>query len=503
MRRCLSSRRAESSVYRVGHRLSFRSPEKSTRTVIIGAGAIGLMCALEATRSLPQHRVQLVLGSPADQRESASWAAGAMLAGICEFEKHESAMFGPDADLVCTLAIQGQSLWEQQFETQTLADCRSARDTLVYLRNQHNTFEVANFRRVVSEATAQERAESVSRDEWVRMKLVGRPAEIVRVRGEGSIDAMLLERSLMQALETAGVEFVADSAEIIDCERRTILLRGGNRLGYDRVLVAAGSRSSDLLPDARLIPMFDGVGSAMTLPSTSSQAPKCGHGIPVVIRTVNRGGSNCGLHLVPRLDGGIYLGASNYVARGEPLLHRVESLAWLARALRDEFLGAAPAYAARCNLLIGRRPRTIDGRPSIGSLATLGAGEVFVASGTNRLGLTMAPLIASWFTSWCSGENPEGLPRTWSPTREPLEWGTVGEARTFFLESRVGSAIEHSGGPGGSVKRAYVELSERFEELCESINGPNTKDSDVIYCHPDVWGVLATTSPLVRSAHHN
>ena len=69
--------------------------------------------------------------------------------------------------------------------------------------------------------------------------------------------------------------------------------------------------------------MLQGVGSAIIL-HEPKKLPKSFN--RYVIRTVNRGGAQCGLHTVPRSNDTLYLGAGNYISPPGEKTHRLETI---------------------------------------------------------------------------------------------------------------------------------------------------------------------------------
>jgi glycine/D-amino acid oxidase-like deaminating enzyme len=190
-----------------------------------------------------------------------------------------------------------------------------------------------------------------------------------------------------------------------------------------KVVVAAGSNSTALLEDWDVVPMLQGVGSAYLFQTSKLSMP--GIFRNHVIRTVNRGGAQCGFHVVPRKDG-FYLGAGNYITLPSESSHRLETLRYLFQTLESELINKDLSYDLVGSLVKGHRPRSMDGLPMIGALE--GANNIFVATGTNRAGLTWAPRISEEVLSWISGNEADKLFDNWKPQRNLVSFGTKAEA---------------------------------------------------------------------------
>jgi hypothetical protein len=118
---------------------------------------------------------------------------------------------------------------------------------------------------------------------------------------------------------------------------------------------------------------------------------RTGVSLPYVIRTPNRDFA-CGLHLVPRRDGAVYVGATNRVwsvppARDGAMLGELHFL--LDGALRELHVDLRFAHLERA--LVGWRPIAVDRVPLVGQTRTEG---LLIATGTYRNGVLMAPLIS-------------------------------------------------------------------------------------------------------------
>jgi hypothetical protein len=110
-----------------------------------------------------------------------------------------------------------------------------------------------------------------------------------------------------------------------------------------------------------------------------------------VVRTPNAAFA-CGVHLVPRADGSLYLGGTNRLtldagAAQPPALDEVAVLAGDAASLLDDRLGSAGLMSAR----IGLRPYTVDHLPLIGRT---GEPRILLATATYRCGVLLAPRLA-------------------------------------------------------------------------------------------------------------
>ena len=165
-------------------------------------------------------------------------------------------------------------------------------------------------------------------------------------------------------------------------------LVNGTRLFAPKIIVAAGAATASILADSGLPsvlpPVMCGKGSSLTV-STETPAP------PHVIRTPNREFA-CGTHVVPRANGGLYLGATNRISdtpasKGGATAGEVHNLIHSGNHEINTSLRTAPING----IFFGYRPLTTDRYPLFGRTRLQG---LYVATGTYRNGILMAPAIA-------------------------------------------------------------------------------------------------------------
>lgn len=164
-------------------------------------------------------------------------------------------------------------------------------------------------------------------------------------------------------------------------------LVNGTRLFAQKIIVAAGAATASILADSGLHsvlpPVMCGKGSSLTL-STETPAPH-------VIRTPNREFA-CGTHVVPRANGGLYLGATNRISdtpasKGGPTAGEIHNLLHSGIHEINTSLRTVPING----IFFGYRPLTTDRYPLFGRTRLQG---LYVATGTYRNGILMAPAIA-------------------------------------------------------------------------------------------------------------
>lgn len=454
------------------------------KITVVGNGSIGTLAALSAKKNFPEDEVALV--GPASRKSSASAAAGAMANVYAEYENlPESQEFFQEAAL--RVGLDGRDKWRNFFDSISFDSPITCEDTLVYLKKNSSPFERSNFdamvRRVQEDSAGDYENRTVFAESPLQEELV---ESVLRIRGEWGFDVKRLFVILDNLLAVEGIYLLDGLATEVDLETKEIVLSGGERLKSDLVLIAAGAHTTSLLPEAKVPEMFQGAGLALVVSPDSITHRQS---ISTVIRSVNRGGAQCGVHLVPRADGGLYIGAGNVVLPpGNPPL-RFETVRYLLNAVEEEFFGANGAYSFSGEVVLGSRPKTIDGHPIIGPLDE--NPDIYLISGTNRVGLTWAPALVDHWLKWLAHQESPFYFDYWNPNRDPIEFSDEGSALKYFSESRAGAAFEH-----GLIERS----SEAWHESRETLEKQGRKILMSLPSHlkrisPDSWSSIELLEP--------
>lgn len=404
----------------------------------VGNGIIAVVSALEIKAAHPERSVALI--GPFSRPYSASIAAGAMHAAFCEVEETFHRL--PRDQMIFHAALEARSLWHAFLERFKLKDVVTADDTIMYRRKNGTLFEEANFEAACDIARQHDCLQDVpaSTLEAVFQGNI-RPSDVIARTfvGEFSLDAGDFFQRIQNVLLATGVMLLDDSVTSItpSTGRTDIELLRNGTLHAARVVLAAGTPSQGLLPDEfPVIPIHHAVGTSMTLDS----APASYSSLKMVVRTPNRGGAQCGMHIVPRNHGKFFLGAGNYLSDKTPA-HRVETIRYLIDTCDVELFGKQVIYNARAELLLGSRPKSVDGYPVIGSYTRYP--DIFIATGTYRIGLTIAPMIAAEISRWHDGLEPTSAFKDCSPERALHSYASMNVATRYFSESRISNLIEH------------------------------------------------------------
>jgi glycine/D-amino acid oxidase-like deaminating enzyme len=231
------------------------------------------------------------------------------------------------------------------------------------------------------------------------------PARALFLPREGALSSRRLHEAYDAVLAKCASAIDAD-VEAIDGDgswRRLATSAGPLRARV--VVIAAGARSHRLLEGlglGRAIPrVLAGVGVALVLRAPPPRS---------VVRFVG------GPYLVPWDDGRVYAGATNQLME-EGTTTPPASAAVSLRAELARYAGPELAAAEATETLVGWRPTTRDGLPLLGPTSVEG---VWVATGTNRDGLHLSPLVAAELTR-CLGTRELPFAGRFLPERaEPI-----------------------------------------------------------------------------------
>ncbi|MGI8814404.1 MAG: glycine oxidase ThiO [Pseudonocardia sp.] len=368
---------------------------------VVGAGVIGLSCAWRAGQA--GWRVTVVDPAPAS---GASWVAGGMLAPVTEAWPGEEPLLelglssldrwpGFAAALAAFAGVPAGLRSEGTVVVATGAGDRAELDELASF--------LAGLGREVERVTARElrRLEpSIGPD--VRGGL--------SVPGDLAVDNRVLLGALRAAADRAGVSFVTVAARQVSGGR--VSLVDGGELAADEVLIAAGAWSAALHPSL-----------AGLVRPVKGEILRLRHrlgALPPPRRTVRAVVDGRHVYLVPRDDGGLVLGATEY----ETGFDAQVTVGGVRDLLRDaERVLPGVAEYALVEASAGLRPGSPDNLPLIGRLSS----GLLVATGHGRNGILLAPVTADAVLTLLSG------------ARVPAVAAAADPARLTGSEARCGS----------------------------------------------------------------
>ncbi|MGV8000824.1 FAD-dependent oxidoreductase [Photorhabdus temperata subsp. temperata] len=451
--------------------------------IVVGSGAIAGSIAYElASRNLSVCRV----GST-DRTNAASKAAGAM--NGCFGEITSGLLASEHGKLKLNMDCISKALWPAW--AQRLADSSGDTRALFTAKGTHVILNTAGMEEIDSvnydaiEQTLNEYAapyETVDprEIEWLKPNDLVRPLRALYIPDEHALDSHLLLEKLDAALVAEGGVLKDENVKSVLIEDGLAIgveLLSGERLMADKVVVAAGAHSLDLLSNIpsvvrQIPPIFAGYGVSILV-----KMPK-GRELPTsVIRTPNRAFA-CGLHCVPRGDGVLYLGATNILAekpRSQALISDVQFLLGCALDQLDINLHDADILSIQ----VGNRPIPADGFPLIGEC---GVNGLWLATGTYRDGLHQSPLLADYVANALTGiENTQINMDSFNPVRPPL----VGFSREVMAKETVQQMLATGYEYRWDIKPYWLPLlnegmTRNYQDLIESLHPQFTPPPELV-----------------------
>jgi glycine oxidase len=355
---------------------------------VVGGGVIGLSVAWRAAAA--GHRVTVIDPTPG---RGASWLAGGMLAPVTE------AWPGEEAALL--LGEESLRRWPG-FAARLTADGGdpglSTAGTLVVALDQGDADQLTVLAEYLESVGRAVERMTGRRLRALEPGLAGLRGGLL-VPGDLAVDNRRLLRSLEVAARRNGVAFVEESATEIEQGRVTT---ASGVLTCDVVVIAAGAYSAKLHP--RLS------GAVRPLKGEILRLRPSRLSLPPPSRTVRAVVEGRPLYLVPRADGELVVGATQYEAGFDETV--------TARGVRELIEGAERIFPSvgeyeLVEAAAGPRAASVDTLPFIGEL---GPG-VLAATGHHRNGLLMAPVTADAVVALLDGEKPPEEVEAASPDR--------------------------------------------------------------------------------------
>jgi glycine oxidase len=368
---------------------------------VVGAGVIGLAVAWKAAAA--GHRVTVFDPFPA--RGGASWVAGGMLAPVAEAWPGEEAALALGEESLRRWPAFADELRAQGF------DCGlSAHGTLVAAFDHADADALDVLARYLDGIGR--RAERVTGRALRREEPgLGPVRSGLLVPSDVFVDNRRLLDSLLAAARECGAEFVAEQAEKLTADSVTTV--SGTRY-VDAVVLCAGAHSGQLHPDltTAIRPLK---GEILRLRARRTTLPPPRH----TVRAVVEGRP---VYLVPRDDGTLVLGATQYEAGFDTGVR--------ARGVRELIEAAERVFPSIAEYELietaaGLRAGSDDAVPYLGPLSD----GVYAATGHHRNGLLLAPVTADAVLAWLAGRpGPEGTLQA-RPDRRVKERSDAGEGQ--------------------------------------------------------------------------
>lgn len=356
--------------------------------IVVGAGAVGLSVAYE----LAQKPLKIAIISPANPKGVASLAAGAMIDAFGEI----SDLHTEYEHQKLKLEVEAQRMYLEWLEDITERTGKSIFTSkgLFMVSNRDGQFDKKRMRLIKEQLAVYNEPFDEPEPENIpglKPNYQFPVHKALYLKNAMSVDTEELLAGLERAISKSGRVFrIHDMAlEVKPKENAWQVQTSKNgKIKAARVIICAGAHSFNIMREAlrlkaHLPKMFFGRGSSVLL----QDAPK----VPHIIRTPNRVLA-CGLHLVPRANNKLYVGGTNWFGTDFSLPKGPSVLAIhsLLDACMNQ-LNSSLSEASIVKMNWGLRPVTAYDRPLVGETVMPG---LFVATGTHRTGVHLAPIIA-------------------------------------------------------------------------------------------------------------
>ena len=382
--------------------------------VVVGGGIMGQSIALELVRN---HMKTLLIYPEGHDRDCATLAAGAMIDAFGEMAPTQQT---PQDLQKLEFRIRAQEMHPAWLERlgQESEHALYITQGLFIIANDGGRQDVANIDYIQTLLQAHGKAH-----EWVAPQDVPGlqpheryPTHKVLFIPEGfGVDSAQLLSALEAAFSRHAYGTVLhDRVVSVTPQRGTrwlVRTQHHDAIDVPYAVVCAGARVPEAigevtLPRLVLPTLYFSAGMGCVVSGAGT--------IPYTIRTPRRTDA-CGLHIVPRAHKRLYIGASSHSGRAVPAARGITPGALSAilgdtnreinRTLRDTTIE---------DLRFGLRPISIQDAPLIGGTVLPG---LFLATGTHRHGIQMAPLIAHVVSSEVL-QNPLSVDNPFRPYAE-------------------------------------------------------------------------------------
>jgi glycine oxidase len=342
----------------------------SETLTVVGGGVIGLSVAWRAAG----RGYRVTVADPSPGRGGASWLAGGMLAPVTEA--------WPGEEHVLSLGEESLRRWPafaRDLEAEGVDPGLAAHGTIVVA---FDSADAGHLDILAEYLTSLGRSVEQLTGRAARKLAAGLGAvrSGLHVPGDLAVDNRKLLTALLTACSRRGVEFVHSRVTLAD-------VTGPGR----RTVLAAGAWTGGLHPR-----LADAVrplkGEILRLRPRRGCLPPP----PYTVRAMVEGRP---IYLVPRTDGELVLGATQYEAGFDETV--------TARGVRELLEGAERILPGITEYELvetaaGLRAGSLDALPYVGVLDE----GVYAATGHHRNGLLMAPVTADAVVAWLTGERP-------------------------------------------------------------------------------------------------
>lgn len=408
---------------------------------IVGNGIVGTLLAakLSTDKNLSKNSITLI--GPKNRNNSASMAAGAMHAVFGEIEDNfEESKF---EKLFLQMGIISRNYWKKLISELNIKDAIISNDTIFYSNKSKNTFELDNFKKAVEISKKYNFIKNLSEKEkkyFFQGSKNFNDFIALRIKNEHSLNVQSIFKTLNNIISSNNnLDIIDHKVTAIDKKNEYFKISlANNYVLADKVICTTGFGGSDVKYNFfDPIPIIKGVGTAFLINNTQYNKEKC------VIRTPNRGGSQCGLHIVPYGKNYFYVGAGNYLSTESEPEARLETYRYLIDLLQKELVNKKNLYKSCIIPLLGYRAKSLDNLPSIGSIKDF-EDKFYYVSGCNRVGFTWSSYIVNEIQKWLNNKIADKIIQNFRPDRKLKSYGSKINAQRNFIKINIANLVEHS-----------------------------------------------------------
>ena len=459
--------------------------------VIVGDGMNGSLAATEVSGAFSNLEVCWI-GS---NYNSASRAAGAMHA---VFGEVEGDFYNSPNNLdFLNIGLDSKKEWKKILKKYKIEKHITSKNTIFYMKKSNNEFEKSNFDMACNIALKYKILKKIlnkDKKKIFRGYLGPKKFDAVVLKSEFSLNPAKVMETLNKISQKRD-NLIKYQGEVLDIiysnnvfslkidfkkSRKNMVVKA------KKLVMASGYNSSKLVKNIfKAVPVVKGVGTAFLLKHNYFT-----RNLKQVVRTPNRGGTQCGLHIVPYDKNTIYVGAGNYLSNEIEPLGRIETINYLSRLLSEELLPRKVIYESQVINLLGYRPRSVDNMPSIGTVKN--NNNIFYISGTNRVGLSWSPYVIKQVINWLCNKKIDKVFKNFRPDRKIYSWGNHDHAIKYYSDSRLANLLEHNlinSNNEENFKKKRKQL-ENFSKIQNSYLAKKFKFNKKFVFDPDCYLVL-------------
>lgn len=480
-----------------------KSDNRVFDVIVIGNGVLGLSLALTLVRK----KVRVALVGEAHRPWAASTAAGAMLG--CFGEVTTTLLKSEYGRTKLDFAVRASQLWHSWLADLARdagdADIVIADGTIVML----NTVGVpgiddANFAAIrESLCHYNEPFEDIdpSDVEWLDPDPGSRPLRAFFLPNEHAVNAAGLLERLERAFIRLGGTLVVEPVVRLEHDRDQVsglTLASGEQLSSKCIALAAGVRSQDILdsvPDvaARIPRLISGYGVSALVRTEDSSTPRS------VIRTPNRAFA-CGLHVLPRRTGELYIGATNIISPDPVDTPHIRDVLFLLNCAVHQ-VRRNLSISGLHRIQVGNRPVALDGFPLLGQTDLTG---LWLVTGTYRDGLHLSPFLAREMSQRILGERSDIDLSMFKPVRTPIQPVSREEVVETAVTHMLATGYEYD----WSIPVEWPHIIEHtlrpsYEQFADDLDPCYTPPPEILAAsrlHPSIFKMLRNYYAAVSNA---